>query len=259
MSVVTLESAIGVKMIIDKKEWRLPKPVSNRPGYDMEYYRVYIGNYFGSVNIEKFLDNEKFYDSLSIMRKGESPVQWGLRVKNTLQDLLSRNENSIYHTFCLFAGYGEVEFDKSYHEYYRPKIHKNNMAICFRCWKPFQVNEIKPTKSYHHGWHRFIELIEAKDMMREHWDQKCSDPLSDLGRARVKQQAFDKSFFKNKFSQKETAFTLQIDKSRGSTPPNKLFISSRYVIQNNLLPMNHLNRPKDTVLRLKDGTEITIV
>ena len=114
MSAVTLESAINVKMIIDKKEWRLPKPVSNRPGYDMEYYRVYLGNYFGSMNIKKFLDNEKFYDSLSIMRKGKSPMQWGLRVKSTLQDLLSRNENSIYHTFCLFAGYGEVEFDKSY-------------------------------------------------------------------------------------------------------------------------------------------------
>ncbi|CAB4438271.1 unnamed protein product [Rhizophagus irregularis] len=192
MSAVALESAIGVKMIIDKKEWQLPKPVSNRPGYDMEYYRVYLGNYFGNMNIKKFLDNEKLYDSLSIMRKEESPMQWGLRVKTTLQSLLSQKEYSIYHTFCLFAGYGEVEFDKSYHEYYRPKIHKNNLAICFRCWKPFQVNEIKPTKSYHHGWHRFIELIEAKDMMQGHWDQECSDPLSDLGRARVKQQAFDK-------------------------------------------------------------------
>jgi hypothetical protein len=58
MSAITLESAINIKMIIDKKEWRLPKPVSNRPRYDMEYYRVYIGNYFSSMNIKKFLDNE---------------------------------------------------------------------------------------------------------------------------------------------------------------------------------------------------------
>ncbi|PKK66738.1 hypothetical protein RhiirC2_784407 [Rhizophagus irregularis] len=145
MLAVALESTIGVKMIIDKKEWQLPKPVSNCPGYDMEYYR------------------------------GQSPMQWGLQVKTTLQSLLSPKEYSIYHTFCLFAKYGKVEFDKSYHEYYHPKIHKNNLAICFRCWKPFQVNEIKPTKSYHHGWHRFIELIEAKDMMQGHWDQECSE------------------------------------------------------------------------------------
>ncbi|CAG8646800.1 7157_t:CDS:2, partial [Racocetra persica] len=39
---------------------------------------------------------------------------------------------------------------------------------------------------------------------------------------------------------------------------NKLFISSLFAKQINLLP-SHLNLPKDTVLRLKDGTEITIV
>jgi hypothetical protein len=36
--------------------------------------------------------------------------------------------------------------------------------------------------------HRFIELIEA---MQKHWVQECDDPLTDLGRARVKRQAFD--------------------------------------------------------------------
>ncbi|RGB22615.1 hypothetical protein C1646_677713 [Rhizophagus diaphanus] len=76
MSAVALENTSGVKMIIDKKEWQLPKPVSNRSGYDMEYYRVYLGNYFGNMNIKKFLDNEKLYDSLSIMRKEESPMQF---------------------------------------------------------------------------------------------------------------------------------------------------------------------------------------
>ncbi|PKY56528.1 hypothetical protein RhiirA4_507466 [Rhizophagus irregularis] len=255
MSAVALESAIGVKMIIDKKEWQLPKPVSNRPGYDMEYYRVYLGNYFGNMNIKKFLDNEKLYDSLSIMRKEESPMQWGLRVKTTLQSLLSQKEYSIYHTFCLFAGYGEVEFDKSYHEYYRPKIHKNNLAICFRCWKPFQVNEIKPTKSYHHGWHRFIELIEAKDMMQGHWDQECSDPLSDLGRARVKQQAFDKfkendlmGVYCNKLRPPLNKYQNSVRDESHSSTPNILFISSRYAKQ-----------PKGTALRLRDGTVIMIV
>ena len=82
----------------------------------MEYYRTYIRNYNGGMNIEKFLDNEKVYDKLSIMEKGESSVQWRSRVKSTLQYLLSRNEYSIYHRFCLFAGFGEGEFDKSYYE-----------------------------------------------------------------------------------------------------------------------------------------------
>ena len=162
-----------VVMIIDKKQWRLPKPISNRPEYDMEYYRTYLGNDCSGTDVRKFLANEKIYDRLSIMRKGEFPVQWKLRVKSTLQYLLSRNEYSIYHSFCLFAGFGEGKFDESYHSYYRPKIHKNNMAICFRCWKPFRVN----------------------DMMQGHWDQECSDPLSDLGRERVKQQAFDNYIF----------------------------------------------------------------
>jgi hypothetical protein len=28
-------------------------------------------------------------------------------------------------------------------------------------------------------------------MTKEHWDQECDDPLSDLGREKVKQQVFD--------------------------------------------------------------------
>ena len=75
MTVVTLASAININMIIDKKEWRLSKPISNHPGYDMKYYKTYLENYYGSMNFKKFLANEKIYDKLSIMRKGESSVQ----------------------------------------------------------------------------------------------------------------------------------------------------------------------------------------
>ncbi|POG74834.1 hypothetical protein GLOIN_2v1770884 [Rhizophagus irregularis DAOM 181602=DAOM 197198] len=161
MTVVTLESASYINMIIDKKEWRLPKPISNRPGYDMEYYRTYLANYY--------------------------------------------------------------------------------------------VNEIKPTKSYHHGWHRFIELIEIKDMMQEHWDQECSDPLSDLRRARVKQQAFNKfkendliGIYCNKLQPPLKYWDSIRNETHSLTPPNKLFISFQYAKQNNLLPpINHLNQPKD--------------
>ncbi|PKY60066.1 hypothetical protein RhiirA4_483333 [Rhizophagus irregularis] len=211
MSAVTLESTINVKMIIDKKEWRLPKPISNCPGYDMEYYRTYLGNYHGSMDFKKFLANEKIYDKLSIMRKGEFSVQWGLR------DL-----------------------------------------------KPFQVNEIKPTKTYHHGWYRFVELIEAKDIMQKHWDRECSDPLSDFGRARVKQYSFDKfkendliGVYCNKLRPPLKYQDSERDEPHLLTPSNELFISSLYAKQNNLLPsINHLNQP---VLRLRDGTKITIV
>ena len=44
----------------------------------------------------------------------------------------------------------------------------------------------------------------------------------------------------------------QFDRTSGS----EIFISSIYAKQNNL---NHLNQPKGTTLRLKDGTKVTIV
>src|SRR5580704_4634245 len=71
MSEDTLNSALNVK-------------INNRPGYNMNYYREYLGNYSIISNTEKFLNNEKFYDKLSIMGMGESPAQWKLRVKYTL-------------------------------------------------------------------------------------------------------------------------------------------------------------------------------
>src|SRR5215469_7996771 len=104
MSAVTLDSVHMVKMIIDEKERQLPKPTSNRPGYNMKYYRIYIANYLNMsiMDFGKFIANEKLYDKLSIMGWEESPDQWGLRVKSTLQNLLSRNERSIYHSFCFY-------------------------------------------------------------------------------------------------------------------------------------------------------------
>jgi hypothetical protein len=75
MTVVTLASAITINMIIDKKQWRLPKPISNRLRYDMEYDRTYLRNYWSGIDFKKFLANEKIYDKLSIMRKGKSPMQ----------------------------------------------------------------------------------------------------------------------------------------------------------------------------------------
>ncbi|GBB90620.1 hypothetical protein RclHR1_17610009 [Rhizophagus clarus] len=46
------------------------------------------------------------------------------------------------------------------------------------------------------------------------------------------------------------------NESRSLIPPSEIFISSIYAKQNNL---NHLNQSKDTMLRLGDGTKVTIV
>ena len=60
--------------------------------------------------------------------------------------------------------------------------------------------------------------------MQKHWDQECSDPLSNLGRTRVKQQAFDKFKCWNSVRNKPYSLTLS----------SEIFISSIYAKQNNL-------------------------
>jgi hypothetical protein len=110
-------------------------------------------------------------------------------------------------------------------------------------------------------------LIEAKDMMQGHWDQECSDPLSDLECERVKQQAFDKfkendliGVYCNKLRLPLNKYQDSVRDEPHSSTPNILFISSLYAKQNNLLPFTkHLNQPKDITIRLRDRTEITIV
>ncbi|RIA98850.1 hypothetical protein C1645_812340 [Glomus cerebriforme] len=87
MTVVTLASAININMIIDKKQWQLPKPISNRSGYDMEYYRTCLRNYWSGIDFKKFLANEKIYNKLSIMRKGESPGYLDQEWSDPLSDL----------------------------------------------------------------------------------------------------------------------------------------------------------------------------
>ncbi|CAB5394943.1 unnamed protein product [Rhizophagus irregularis] len=103
--------------------------------------------------------------------------------------------------------------------------------------------------------------------MQGHWDQECSDPLSDLGRARVKQQVFNKfkendliGVYYNKLRPPFNKYRDSVRDESHSSTPNILFISSLYAKQNNLLPSTkHLNQPKGTTIRLRDGTEITIV
>nr|CAG8634095.1 7928_t:CDS:2 [Entrophospora candida] len=132
-------SGFDITIILDKKDRTLPKPINNRPGYDLKYIESYIRNYFGYYTdpFKPLFDSERLYDKLSIMKQGENPNQWVVRVRANLQYLLSEKKYSVYHRYCLFASFGKeklINFD-----YYRPSIHRSRMAICLGCMKLTQT------------------------------------------------------------------------------------------------------------------------
>ncbi|RIB19693.1 hypothetical protein C2G38_2181171 [Gigaspora rosea] len=168
-----------VKIIIDDiYNKRVPKPNNLRPGYDMEH------------------------DYLSIIRPHKTLQQWVNRVRGPLQELLSKREYS-----CL-----------SYipYEYRRPRVHKSEMAICFKCWKLVKITEM--------GYE-----VESQDLMKNCWNYSCLEA-------------------KPEEAPLEPNKSYSLTSSKVTTPP----------MQCSVIP-SHLNLPKDTVLRLRDGTEITIV
>ncbi len=57
-------------------------------------------------------------------------------------------------------------------------------------------------------------------------------------------------------ARQETIASTSYQSSNCKSDTGKIFISSIYTKQNNL---NHLNQPKGTMLRLKDGIKITII
>jgi hypothetical protein len=87
---------------------------------------------------------EKLYDNLSIIRSRETPQQWAVRVRDTVQILLAKKYWSVYHVYCLYSGFGEGKVTDD--GYYRPKIHKSQMAICFDCWKLVKITDVKPKR-----------------------------------------------------------------------------------------------------------------
>nr|CAG8643121.1 9500_t:CDS:2 [Entrophospora candida] len=160
-------SGFGITIILDKKDRTLPKPINNRPGYDLKYIESYIRNYFGYYTdpFKPLFDSERLYDKLSIMKQGENPNQWAVRVRANLQYLLSEKKYSVYHRYCLFASFGKeklINFD-----YYRPSIHRSRMAICLGCMKLTQLLS-------------FTTLI-VKDLMQYHWNHECDKPKTDFG------------------------------------------------------------------------------
>ncbi|POG57827.1 hypothetical protein GLOIN_2v986619 [Rhizophagus irregularis DAOM 181602=DAOM 197198] len=251
----------------------VPKPINLRPGYDIEYIRNRYGFLYPG-QFEKMVEVERIYDNLSIISSYETPQQWAIRVKDTLQALITEGHRSYYHVFCLFGSSGQG-VTKTYYNgyegrevaigYHRPNIHNCKMAICFDCWKLVEITDVKPKKTYFSGWRRYGYEIKPEDLMKHHWDNSCFKTNKHI-EAILKRPAHLLTSSKSEilrekssdrrgvlYPGKNTPDSLpQFDRTSGS----EIFISSIYAKQNNL---NHLNQPKGTVLRLRDGTVITIV
>ncbi|RHZ45688.1 hypothetical protein Glove_661g57 [Diversispora epigaea] len=162
----------------------LPKPFNIHPGFDMKYVNSYIQNYFGINDHQRFFDtlfdNERLFDTLSTIKQNKTPVQWGIRVRVPLQNLLNAGKFSVYHRYALFESFGQgklINFD-----YRRPRIHKSHMAICFGCWKLIKIDDVHPKKSFHFTRQRYVDRLVPNN--------ECDKPKTDFGRARVIQRAY---------------------------------------------------------------------
>src|SRR3954447_7934526 len=110
-------SGLIITIILDKiYNKSVPKPTSLRPGYDIEYSKAYC-HIYSIEQIEKMVKMEKMYDNLSIIRSYETPQQWAIRVKSTLQALIAGGHRSLYHVFCLFGSFGQG-VTKTYYDNY---------------------------------------------------------------------------------------------------------------------------------------------
>ncbi|GBC05315.1 hypothetical protein RclHR1_06170019 [Rhizophagus clarus] len=155
-----------IGIIIDKYYNKtVPKPINHRPGYDIEYIRNTYQFPFPD-KFEKMIEVEKIYDNLSIISLYETPQQWAIRVRNTLQVLIAEGYESYYHLFCLFGSSGQG-ITKTYYSiyegrelvigYHRPNIHNSKMAIY---------------------------------LMKHHWDNECSKAKTEDGSAWLIQRAY---------------------------------------------------------------------
>jgi hypothetical protein len=250
----------------------VPKPTNLRPGYDIEYVRNrYHFPYPGQF--EKMVEVEKIYDNLSIINLNETPYQWAIRVKGTLQTLINEGYRSYYHVFCLFGSFGQGVTKTCYDNYegrevaigyHRPNIHNNKMAICFDCWKLVKIPDVKPEKTYFDGWRRYGYEIKPEDLMKYHWDNECFKINKHIeaflkgpapSHINSKPENIPGENKRNFFEIESSSPPADQQIKRGSK--SELFISSIYAKQNNLFP--HLNQYKGSTLRLRDGTVIMFV
>ena len=96
-----------------------------------------------------------------------------------MQELLSKQEYSLYHVYSFFASFGQEKNKTFYdydidglrdipHEYHKPSVHKNQIAICFKCWKLIKITEVEPRKVYYDGWRRWAYEVKSEDLMKNH-------------------------------------------------------------------------------------------
>ena len=101
----------------------------------------------------------------TIVRKDENLIQWAVRVRINLQELLIKQKFSVYHNFCLFASYPGGKLEDF--NYYRPKPFKNGTAICFGCWKVIRVNvNVKPRKIFYYSRRSKLEINSISGKLR---------------------------------------------------------------------------------------------
>ena len=212
----------GLSSNIILDEWFnkvVPKPINNRPRYDMKYVSAYIVNYCYGTDLKKIIGIEWEYDTLSVVKPGQSLVAWAVSVRIRLQELLANQRFSVYHRHCLFAGFGNGKMVNS--DYRRPRIHKSQMAICFDCWKLVKITDVKPKKTYFSGWRRYGYEIKSEDLMKYHWDNECSKVKTKDGAVRLIQNAYQNYKSRPKTLAKRVWEAVRND----NTPEDKKFLN----------------------------------
>ncbi|CAG8651731.1 4656_t:CDS:2, partial [Diversispora eburnea] len=88
-----------------------------------------------------------------VIRPHETLKQCAILVRVPLQELISEGKRSVYHVHTLFLRFSKGKFVD--HDYYRPRIHKVNMAICLDYMKLIRIDNVKPTKKFHYARSRY--------------------------------------------------------------------------------------------------------
>ena len=105
----------------------VPKPINNRPGYDMKYVSAYIVNYCYGTDLKKIIGIEWEYDTLSVVKPGQSLIAWavssvvmghghGLWTSGTGQSA-SMSKNFMSRTFCLKMRSCDTQLNLFFHDY----------------------------------------------------------------------------------------------------------------------------------------------
>ncbi|RHZ54905.1 hypothetical protein Glove_421g107 [Diversispora epigaea] len=167
--------------------------------------------------LNRVIDTERPYDSISMIFEGESPIQWACRVRIALQYLISPGgTKSLYYDLCLHASYIQgANFDK--YNYSRGRPYEDGTAICFRCIKFMHINvNLGPNASQF-------------DLMKDHYNYECSRsqfvydssrPRTEFGYARVIQRLW-RNFRERQPSDAQLAWNSL---SNDNTPDDKKFL-----------------------------------